>query len=171
VQCHVALAHLENIRLENLKLFPDKPLLLHEIPEEVATMEEIFLALSQNPKFKNNSDIEIEIKKSKSAEFSPVRLCGVVRKWAAEKRVRIAPKNLGHKDSSKPDWLIINSNDEYDWHIVQISMPVISADRKSAYFNESHYFAPLAGGGSALEYKILPNGTWELVERVGLYVS
>jgi hypothetical protein len=172
-QCDVALTHLKNIYADNAKLISDEPLplLLLETPEQVASMEQIALAVAQNPRFKNHPDIEIEILKSKIAELSPIKLCRKIKNWAVEKQVRIEPGGQRHKDAAEPDWLTINRDNSYDWQIIQVSMPVISANGKSAYLNESSYFGPLAGGAEALEYKISPNGAWELVQRVGLYVS
>jgi hypothetical protein len=127
--------------------------------------------LEQNPNLKNDPDVKIEIQKSKSAHLSPVKLCSNLKKWVHENRVRVEPGHELRADSIVPDWQKPNKNDKFDWHIVQVSMPVISADGSSAYMNVSEYFGPLGGGGDALEYKKLPDGSWELSERFGRYIS
>ena len=134
-------------------------------------MEQIELALAQNPNLKNDPDLEIEIKKAKSAELGPIKLCKSIKKWAVENRVRVERGEPISRGSTTPDWLVTDKNDKYGWHIVQISMPVISEDGKSAYFNVSEYFGPLAGGGDALEYKKLSDGRWKFHSRVGRYIS
>jgi hypothetical protein len=165
-QCDVALAHLKSIEAVR-----NHPMLLLETPEETSSLEQIKLALSQNPKLKNHPDIKIEIQKSELADESPVKQCRNIQTWAAENRVRIELPKPRSADSPDPDWLKINKNEYYNWQIIQISMPVISDDGKAAYLNESQYYGPLAGGGAALTYKKLPNGTWKLADVVGRYIS
>lgn len=165
-QCDVALAHLKSI-----EAVPNKPMLVLEAPERVFSTEQIDLALSQNPNLRDDPDTKIEIQKSKLANQSPVKQCRNIQKWAAENRVRVELPKPRTADSPEPDWLKLNKDESYDWQIIRISMPVISADGKAAYFNESQYYGPLGGGGAALTYEKMPNGTWKLVDVVGLYVS
>ena len=165
-QCEVALAY-----LQGLTRYESKPWLLVELPEEAVPMEDLQHSLEQNPSWKDNPDFKIEIQKAKIAHLSPVKICSNVRKWAAQNRIRIEPGYLGRASSVRPDWLIPNYNDEYDWHIIKLSMPVISDDGRRAYLNESQFIGPFGGGGNALEYRKKSDGSWILVKRIGRYIS
>ena len=165
-QCDVALAYVRGIEAAD-----NKPILLIETPEEVPSMENIRLALEQNRSLKDDPEIEIDLEKAITVNQSPAKMCSNVKLWAKEKRARIELWPKGHADSPTPDWLVTNKDIQYNWYIVKFSMPVISRDGKSAYFNDSQYLGPEAGGGNALEYKKLPNGTWKLEKLVGRYIS
>lgn len=165
-QCQVALAF-----LQSLERYPSKPLLVIELPEEVLSMEELKLGLAQNPSWKDDPDFKIEIEKSKTAHLSPVKICSNVRKWAAANGVRIESRDIQNASPATLDWLTLNKDGQYDWHIVSLSMPVLSDDGQRANLNSSEYVGPLGGGGEALEYHKKLNGSWILARRDMRYIS
>ncbi len=165
-QCDVALTY-----LKELKTFRSKPFLLVEKPEEVFSTDQMKLAKAQPQRQQSEAEFVAELKKSKLPQLSPVKLCENVKNWATEMQARIVAETPTRNNSITPDWLITDEDGDYNWRIISISMPTISANGKYAQMNESQYFSPLAGGGSALKYKRLPDGTWEEVERMQVYVS
>jgi hypothetical protein len=165
-QCEVVLAY-----LKGLETLPGKPWLLLDRPEAATPTEDIVSFLTIQPEMKDDPYVKIEIAKAKNATLSPAKLCKNVKAWAVKNKVRIEPDVERGPNVETPEWLIPNNNDEYNWHIIAVSMPVISEDGSFAYMNESQYAGPLAGGGEALEYKKNPYGSWVLLKRRGRYIS
>jgi hypothetical protein len=166
MQCDVALTF-----LKSLDKFDGKPWLIIHEPEVVISMEEIQSFLRTHPNLKTDPQMQIAIKKVRNAKLSPVVLCKSIRLWVKENGIRSASEPAQDAKSVTPDWLIPNRKDQYDWHIVKISMPVISDDRKRAYMDSSEYFGPLGGGGEALTFEKKAGRSWSIIERHGNYIS
>jgi hypothetical protein len=156
-QCDVALSYVKSIRPAS-----EKPLFFSEEPERVAKRENIASFLAQKPELVNDPDVAIARKQAKAGGRSPVQECATLKVWLDKNGVR--------RGTVGP-WDDIDRNDEYPAEIIRTSIPVFSDDRSMAYMNVSHYFGPLGGGGTALVFRKSRSGGWELVSKVGTYIS
>ena len=156
-QCDVALSY-----IKTTKPVSEKPIFYSEEPERVAKLEDIINFLAQKPELVNDPDIAVARKQAKAGGRSPVNECATAKVWLDKNGIR--------RGKVGP-WEDLDRNDEYPAEIIRMSIPVFSDDGSMAYMNVSHYFGPLGGGGMALIFRKSRSGSWEVVSKIGTYIS
>jgi hypothetical protein len=94
-------------------------------------------------------------------EASPVARCPALRKMLSDTGVII--------DDSRIAWL--TRSEIWPIEVLRMSVPVVSADGRTATLYVSEYMGPLSGGVSLVTYRQDRSGAWVIARKQGLMRS